>query len=389
MKICIVTEYYYPLLGGISEHVHHSGLQLVRLGHEVWIITSNQPRREETDKYWPEDSPFTIVRLGRGCRVRSNGSVAGVTLGFRRLWTDMRAVMLRERFDIVHAHSPLVPTLPALAILAAPCPSVATFHSSFGYYRAYWILRHWIQRRFLDRLAGQIAVSQSCVRALEPYFRVNARIIPNGIDVDAFSPTTPKLSKYDDGKLNLLFLSRIEPRTGLDVMLGAFGIIKRQRPDVRLIVVGDGPGRAEYERSVPREYAHDVEFVGRVLAERPSYYRTADVYCAPISTASFGMTLLEAMASGTPIVATENEGYRDLLGPEEGVLVPYGNPQAFADAVLPLLADRDLRMRMGRAGVAKAAGYAWPKVAGQVVAFYEEILSRSRGSRERTADSSR
>jgi phosphatidylinositol alpha-mannosyltransferase len=257
---------------------------------------------------------------------------------------------------------------------------VATFHTYFDYRRIYWVLRHVLQRQVLDRLDGQIAVSQSCLRALEPYFQTNARIIPNGIDLESFSPDAPKLSEYGDGKLNLLFLSRLEPRTGLDLMLQAFAIVRQQQSNVRLIVVGDGPRRAEYEAMVPPEYARDVDFVGRVLEGRPSYYRTADIYCAPISTASFGMTLLEAMACGTPIVATENDGYRDLLGPDEGVLVPHGDPQRFANAILLLLADAGLRERMGQAGLAKAARYAWPTITAEVVSFYEEILSRPRGA---------
>ena len=389
MKICIVTEYYYPLLGGISEHVHNTGLQLLRMGHDVWIITSNQTRRQSNDRYWPDKSAFKIVRIGRSWCARWNGSVTNVTLGFKKIVTDMRAVMMKERFDIVHVHSPLVPTLPPIGILAAPCPTVATFHSSFGRSRIYWVLRHMLQRHFLDKLDGLIAVSQSCLSALEPYFRINARIIPNGVDLDTFSPSAPALSKYDDGKLNLLFLSRLEPRTGLDLMLQAFDIVKRRQPHVRLIVVGDGPRRAECEAMVPRAYAHDVDFVGPVLAERASYYRTADIYCAPISKASFGMTLLEAMASATPIVATENAGYIDLLGPDEGILVPHRDPQRFADAILPLLADKDRRAKMGQAGLAKAAQYAWPKVTERVVSFYQEILSRPRETRGTAADSRR
>ncbi|MEI6666538.1 MAG: glycosyltransferase family 4 protein [Acidobacteriota bacterium] len=385
MKIGIITEYYYPLLGGISEHVHNTGLQLVRLGHEVVIVTSNQPRRDDNAQNWPDRSPFNIVRIGRSWGAPWNGSITNVTLGFHRMWNQMRAVMARERFDIVHAHSPIVPTLPPIGILVAPCHRVATFHSYFEHSQVYWMLRHVLQEQFLDRLDGQIAVSQSCIRALEPYFALNARIIPNGIDIEAFSPHGPKLPKYDDGKLNLLFLSRLEPRNGLDLMMQAFDIVRRRRTDVRLIVVGDGPLRAEYQAKVPAAYASDVEFVGPVLAERAAFYRTADVYCAPISKASFGMTLLEAMASATPIVATENDGYRDLLGPEEGVMVPHGDPQEFAGAILPLLADQDLRARMGQAGLAKAATFAWPTIAAQLVAFYEEILSRPRRSKPAAA----
>jgi phosphatidylinositol alpha-mannosyltransferase len=382
MKICIVTEYYYPLLGGISEHVHNTGLQLLDLGHEVWIITSNHVRLEAQDAQWPRDSPFHIVRIGRSWAARWNGSVTNVTVGFTGLWTGMRAVMLRERFDIVHVHSPLVPTLAPLGILAAPCPCVGTFHSFFDHSRIYEKLNDLVQREFLDRLDGQIAVSQSCVRALTPYFTLDARIIPNGIDVDAFSPTAPRLAKYDDAKLNLLFLSRLEPRNGLDLMLKAFDIIRRSRDDVRLIVVGEGPDRAQVERQVPHAYAADVDFVGPVLAERPSYYRTADIYCAPISKASFGMTLLEAMASGTPIVATENDGYRDLLGTDEAVMVAQSNPQIFADALISLLDDKPRRTAMGEAGRAKSARYAWPIVVRDVVEYYREIISRPQRRRD-------
>ena len=376
MKICIVTEYYYPLLGGISEHVHNTAVQLLQMGHEVWIITSNQTRKEANERYWPDNSPFKIVRLGRSWGAPWNGSVTNVTLGFKQMVLDMRGVMVREQFDIVHVHSPVVPTLPPIGILASPGPSVATFHSSFGHSKIFWVLRHVLQKHFLDKLDGQIAVSQSCLRALEPYFRLNARVIPNGIDLEMFSPAAPRLPKYDESKLTLLFLSRLEPRNGLDLMLQSFEIVRRQRSDVRLVVVGDGPRRAEYQAKVPAAYAKDVDFVGPVLDERASYYRTADIYCAPISKASFGMTLLESMACGTPIVATENDGYLDLLGPEEGVMVPHGDPQHFADAILPLLADKDLRARLGRGGIAKAATYAWSKVTEQVVAYYEEILRR-------------
>lgn len=375
LKIGIVSEYYYPLLGGISEHVHNTALELTRLGHQPHVITSNPPFTGSSS--WPDASEFPVTRIGRTLAIPWNGSVTNVTVGFRRLWDRLRDVMRAEQFDIVHVHSPVVFTLPPLAILASSCARVATFHSFFGFTPIYGTFRRVLQRQFLDRLNGQVAVSQSCVRSLAPYFSINPRIIPNGINVDAFHPDVPRASRYDDGRVNLLFLSRFEPRNGLDLMLRAFAIIRRQAPEARLIVVGDGKHRERYEQLAAREFGPDVQLVGPKLAERPSYYATADVYCAPISRASFGMTLLEAMACGTPIVATENDGYRDLLGPEEGVLVRPGDHVAFADAVLSLIADPERRRRMGTAGRSKALEYRWPSVTGRLVSYYEEILGRA------------
>ena len=378
LSIGIVSEYYYPLLGGISEHVHHTALQFTRMGHRVQVVTS-QPRRSHDAPFERDEDrqPFDIVRLGRSLAIPWNGSVTNVTVGFSRLWRQLRRTMAEGRYDIVHVHSPLVFTLPPLAILASPGPSVATFHSYFDRTPIYDAIKGLLQTQFLDRLSGQIAVSQSCVRAMAPYFRVAPRIIPNGIDVDLFTPAAPRIPEYDDGRLNLLFLSRFEPRNGLDLMLRAFAIVRRQVPGVRLIVVGDGPRRPDYTRMAAREFGDDVRIVGPMLHERPSYYATADLYCAPISKASFGMTLLEAMASGRPIVATSNDGYPDLLGPEEGVLVPPRDHLVFADAIIDLLRDPERRERMGRAGRDKALGYNWPTVAERLVSYYREILGRS------------
>jgi phosphatidyl-myo-inositol alpha-mannosyltransferase len=378
LNIGIVSEYYYPLLGGISEHVHNTASQFSRMGHRVQIITA----QDRAPRAWSPPAPPAgpspeVIRLGTSVAIRWNGSVTNVTVGFRRLWNDLRRTLAEGRYDIVHVHSPLVFTLSPLAILASPGPSVATFHSYFDRTPIYGAFKGLLQKHFLDRLSGQIAVSQSCVRAMSPYFRIAPRIIPNGIDVEQFTPDAPRIAEYDDGRPNLLFLSRFEPRNGLDLMLRAFAIVRRQVPGARLIVVGDGSRRPAYTRMAEREFGHDVRMVGPVLRERPSYYATADLYCAPISKASFGMTLLEAMACGRPVVATENDGYPDLLGPDEGVLVPPRDHVVFARAIVELLKDPARRERMGRAGRAKALGYNWPSVAERLVAFYQEILGRA------------
>jgi phosphatidylinositol alpha-mannosyltransferase len=208
------------------------------------------------------------------------------------------------------------------------------------------------------------------------YFKVNTRIIPNGVDINQFNPARPPLEKFDNNKMNLLFLSRFDPRNGLGFMLKAFKIVKSEFPDVRLIIAGDGPLKFWYKRLVPKELENDVHFEGLVKDERPSYYATCDVFCSPIMKASFGVTLLESMASGKAIVAMENVGYKDLLGPEEGILVPPNSPSEFAKAILLLLRNEKLRKEMGSNGRKKALNYSWDKVVGEIFDYYEEILNK-------------
>jgi len=370
LKIGIVTEYYYPLLGGISEHVHNTALQLRDKGHTVKIITSHVNGGQNGSK-----PPVEIIRIGRSTSIYSNGSLARVTLG-KHLISELKATFEREKFDLLHLHSPLVPTLPMFAqFAAAKTPTVGTFHTYFDRSMWYSLLKGSVQKKLVNRLSGQIAVSRSCIDALARYLEVRARIIPNGVNTSEFSPDAPKFPQFEDGKLNLLFLGRLDPRNGLSLMIQAFTLIKSKFPDVRLIIVGDGPLREHYKRLVPDEIERDIFLAGPVLHERNRYYSSADIFCSPVEKASFGITLLEAMASGKPIVATDNCGYRELLGPEEGFLIPPRDPRAFADTILRLLEDPGLRKQKGGNGRQKALEFSWDKVSDKIAGFYEEVLN--------------
>ncbi|MBI2833662.1 MAG: glycosyltransferase family 4 protein [Acidobacteria bacterium] len=372
LRIGIVTEYCYPLLGGISENVHHTARELDARGHRVTIITST-PTVVATSQLRLPESPRTI-RIGRAISLKGNGARASATVGAVRLWNDLRAALNSERFDILLLHSPLNFTLPALAALQGPWPRMGIFHSYFERSVVYALFRTVLQRQFLRRLQGIIVVSRSVQLALSRYFSFTARVIPNGIDTDEFSPDVPRLEKFDESKRTLLFLGRFDPRNGLPFMLRAFIRLRRMRDDVRLIVVGSGGDERAYASLIPPALQSDVHFEGPALLERPRYYASADVFCSPVSRASFGITLLEAMASGKPIVATDNIGYRELLGPEEGVLVPYAE-ERFAAAIAEVLADDRRRREIGLAGRLKAMQYAWPVVVTSLLAFVDEILS--------------
>lgn len=368
LRIGIVTEYYYPLLGGISENVHNTALRLRRKGHTVKIITSHLNGAND----FPDSD---IIRVGRSISIYSNGSMAHLTIG-ARLLSELKEVLARERFDLLHLHSPLVPTLPMFALLSASCPTVGTFHTYFEKSLGYSLLKGMVQKKLVDKLDGQIAVSRSCIDALKPFFAVRPRIIPNGVDTAEFNPSVPRLPQFDDGRKNLLFLGRLDPRNGFHPMIEAFTLIKAKFPRVRLIIVGDGPLRKYYRHLVPAHLAPDIVLAGPVLGERNRYYASCDVFCSPVEKASFGITLLEAMASGKPIVATDNCGYRELLGPREGLLVPPGDPALFARAVLKLLENPGLREETGAKGRAKALEFSWDKVTDEIERFYREILNR-------------
>jgi phosphatidylinositol alpha-mannosyltransferase len=372
-KIGIVTEYYYPLLGGVTENVHNSRVRLKNLDYDVKIITSNCNKvRFPVDEKYDSNDP-DIIRIGHSMPIYGNRSFGHLTYGIN-LMSKVRRMLEAEKFDLLHIHSPIVLTLPAVALLTAKCALVGTFHTYFESSMVYSAFRNRIQMKALDKLDGQIAVSKSCIESLSHYFKMRARIIPNGVDINQFSPDIPRLKKYDDDKLNLLFLGRFDPRNGLTFMLKAFEIIKSHYAKVRLIVVGDGSLSFYYKGRMPKSISQDVCFEGLAKDKRPGYYASCDIFCSPVTKASFGVTLLEAMASGKPIVATENVGYKDLLSQHESFLVSPNDPNAFAEAVLRLLNDKQFRKEMGLNGRKKALAYSWDKIVRDINEYYQEIL---------------
>ncbi|MBC7362201.1 MAG: glycosyltransferase family 4 protein [Candidatus Aminicenantes bacterium] len=357
-KIGIVSEYFYPLLGGITENVYNSAIRLAARGWEVKIITSRASGEKPVipSKPWLDnEARFELIRIGKSLPVYANGSWGRFTVGLN-LIAQLKKIFKEENFDLIHIHSPLVPTLPYLALRLAKVPVVGTFHTYFEnnvFHNLFYGLFKSRLQKDLNKLSRQLFVSCSCITPLAKYFELKPKILPNGVDTREFSPEVPPLEKFGRDKLNLLFVGRFDPRNGLDVMLEAFNLIKTEFKDVRLIVVG-GPVKKRYLEMVKPEFREDVFFEGPVLEQRPNYYATCDVFCSPVDKASFGITLLEAMASGKPIVATENIGYNELLEPEESIVVARKSPRALANAVLSLLRDEALRKKNGCRGPRKS-----------------------------------
>lgn len=367
MRVALVAEDYYPQLGGVPEHVHHFALRLWAQGHEATIVTSRM-------RGAGHDAPF-VHRVGTSVVIYANGGVARITVGWRlrhRLSTLFRA----GQYDVVHVHGGLSPTLGLVAPVAAwdaGVPVVATFHTWFPRSVGYRVFRRPLQH-MLDRHAAAVAVSSAAVAAMSRYFHADWTVIPNGIDTEAFHSNGRRTDAYA-GAPRLLFLGRLEPRTGLGVVLDALPSILAQFPEARLTVAGDGPWRGTYARHA-RPYGDRVQFLGSVFAKRPELYRSADLYLCPTTRASFGLTVLEAMASGTPIIASDLPAFRDLATDQAAMFVPPTEPRSWAQATIVALQNTARQRSMSEAGRRRALEFGWPAVTDRVVGVYERVLGR-------------
>jgi phosphatidylinositol alpha-mannosyltransferase len=365
LRIALVTEYYYPHLGGVCEHVHFFAREARRRGHHVDVITSHIEGAEEQPH---------VIRLGRSQPVYANGSQARITLGWH-LRRDMRRALRQGRYDIVHVHSPLTPVLPILAIEEADCPVVGTFHTYFDRSIGYTLGRRFFQKR-LDMLSAAVAVSHSTTVALDRYFEADWQIIPNGIDTDVFHPSAPPPPGLTKDVPTILFLGRFDPRNGLTTLIDSFRRVKakgNKGRHARLVVVGDGPLREHYYKQANGD--KDIVFVGAVLEGRPSYYAHSSVYACPTTKASFGITLLESMACETPVVCSDILGFRDVVvDGREALMVPCGDRDALADALVRVLDDQGLAIQLGTTGRQNSLEYSWARVTSRVLDVYQTVL---------------
>jgi phosphatidylinositol alpha-mannosyltransferase len=372
LKIGIVSPYGYPHPGGVNEHVRFTHEAMARLGHDVWIITSKYGKERENEG--------NIIRLGTGWAFPTNGSIGRVTLGWR-FKQQARAVLDEQRFDILHFHEPFVPFLSPTVLQASRTVNVGTFHAFGGFSPSYWVGRRFAGD-LASRLHGRIAVSGAARHFISRYFPGEYRIIPNGVELDRFERAEP-YEQLRDGVLNILFVGRLEERKGLIHLLKAYHRLRKRHVDARLLVVGAGPKLREYRRYVGLRGIRDVEFLGRVTdEEKARYFASADVFCAPATgQESFGIVLLEAMAAGVPIVASDIHGYKQVVQRGvQGLLVEPRKPRALAAALYTLALDPELRDRMGEAGRARAPEFSWERVTEQVIDFYREVRTAALSS---------
>jgi phosphatidylinositol alpha-mannosyltransferase len=373
MKIALVSPYDLSVPGGVNSHILPLAEQFRCAGHEVRVIGP------ASDLDSVPSAPGVIV-IGRPFPVPASGSIARIALSLR-LAGQVKEVLRREGFDVVHVHEPLMPLLPIQFLRFSDAVNVGTFHAAReGGHRLYSYSRR-LLRRWYRKLDGKIAVSPAAAAFVSRYFRGYYNIIPNGVDVDFFGQEAEPLPEFMDGKLNILYLGRFEKRKGLSYLLRAFPAVKRELPETRLIIGSDGRARPRFERYVRRAHMEDVVFTGYIPRELlPRYQRSAHVYCSPATgNESAGIVLLEAMAAGLPIVASNIDGYASLVTHGvEGLLVLPKDPDALSHALVHLLTDETMRARMARMGRLRAEEFSWERISQQVLSYYERLIYERR-----------
>ncbi len=371
MRIGIVSQSYYPRYGGVTEHVHHTAVELRRRGHQVTIVTSRFRRGEAPCE--------GVERIGYNLLIPFNGAFVDLAVGWR-LRSQVRALFRRHEFDLVHTHAPLVPTLPLIAVETAECPQVGTFHTTSGPSK--------LIEAFLDplalrvrRLDAKIAVSETARDFVAQYFPGEYHVIPNGVDTERFHPAVEPFREYrEDGRVNVLFVGRLDPRKGVQVLIDAMPeVVARTNGRARLLVVGDSYLRSRFEASVRPEARDHVRFLGHVSSgDLPRWYATGDIFVSPaLGHESFGIVLVEAMAAGRAVIASDIPGYRTVIQPGvNGVVSPPGDVPALAATIAALVEDDDRRAALAQRGRARALEFAWPRVTDRIEAVYREVLAR-------------
>ncbi len=376
MKICMVSDTYYPYIGGIPEHIHNLSKTLIGHNHEVKILTTNFSGKVlKTLSKIPDDN--ITYRIGSGLTIRANKSLAIIPIGWR-LSDKVEKYFQEEKFDIIHIHGSLAPMLPLLAIRHSTTVNVMTFHASHPKDNKY-LLFYPLLEPYNLRLHGRIAVSQSAYNSNIIHFPGDCRIIPNAINTDKYNPANKPLEQFNDNRPKILFLGRFEPRKGLKYLLQALPIIKEKFGDVLLITCGAGLLGYAYQEYISKDIKDNIYSAGLVSGEeKPNYYASCDIFCAPsIGHESFGIVLLEAMASGKPVVASDISGYRTILeNGKQGFLAERRSPEDIADKIIKLLDNKELARKMGEQGRQQALNYSWEQITKKVEAYYTELLEQ-------------
>ncbi|MFI5179500.1 MAG: glycosyltransferase family 4 protein [Vicinamibacterales bacterium] len=344
------------------------------LGHDVRV-------------YGPASAPLADPNetvLSGSISVTFSGTESGLGLDPRSAGRITR-LFARERFDIVHVHEPLTPLLPWFAVWSSPAPVVGTFHVHREAGHRFYPIGRPLLTLLMRRIACRIAVSEAARRTVERYFPGRYEIVPNGIECDTFRVPRPRPPAMEAGRRHVLFVGRLEPRKGVASLIRAMARVQARAKDVRLLIVGDGPDRARLE-SLTASTRVDARFTGVVDDDAlPGYFQAADVFCSPATGGeSFGVVLLEAMACGTPVVATAIEGYQELVGDTGcGSLVAPGDDDALAAAILTLLQDEHARRAAAAAGADRARAFDWQAVARRLEALYLGLARPASGYNER------
>ena len=374
MKVGIVVPYSFSFWGGVVEHAQEQALALIERGLDVRLLIGHDPPGRLSRLLHPtagrfEPPPPHVIPLGRSVITPANHSLANIVLSPSTV-PRMKRVLAREGFDLLHVHEPLTPAIGTAALALSEVPVVATFHAAGpsrwrGFATALWGF-------LLDRIDARIAVSEAAADTARSYAPGNYTLLPNGVRIpDRADPA---------GRDNqVVFVGRHEPRKGLPVLLAAWPEVHR-RTGARIRVVGADPLAVGYLMRRQRLSAEGVDLLGVLPSEQlDRELSTAKLLVAPsLGRESFGMVLTRAFAAATPVVASDIDGYRNVVIDDAGRLVPPGDPGQLAQTIAALLEDEPARLRSARAARRVAEReYSWTRIGGVLDDLYREVLDQT------------
>src|SRR6185312_5207391 len=386
MRIALVSPYSWSYPGGVTRHIEALAEQFMANGHHVRVLSPYDPpdrlsaRMHRGARPEARELQDWVIPLGRTIGIKSNGAVSNLPHTPYAI-TTMRRELRAGRFDVIHVHEPVAPVVGYDALDTQLAPLVGTFHCYSENVVSNSIGNAFGAKRKLQRLHVRIAVSEAAAWTGRRFYGGEYRVIPNGVDV----PASIRAKAPGDGRpLRLAFVGQAVERKGLPVLLRAFEALREHVP-VELVIVGAGEDDVSPLMLDPA----GVQALGKVSDERKhAALEHADLLVAPsLGGESFGMVLTESFAAGTPVVASDIAGYRDVVHDgEDGVLVARGDPTVLAEALRDLALDPPRRARMAEQAGASARRYAWPTVAAEVLGAYEDAVAMPAPatSRERT-----
>jgi phosphatidyl-myo-inositol alpha-mannosyltransferase len=371
MKIGIVVPFSWSYWGGVVEHSENQAAALRARGHDVKIVMGHDPPGALTRFLHPRSGrhgrlPGGVIPVGRSVVVPANGSLPNIVLSPRSIGR-VREVLRDECFDVLHLHEPLTPTICVATLAFAECPVVATWHAAgdLGWMRAARPVWGFLAERLETRIAVSRMAAQSAERWLGPGFE----IVPNGV-------VLPEHADPAGREHRIVFIGRHDTRKGLPVLLRAWPEIRR-RSGARLRLIGTDPLQYRLLHARLRFDEDGIDVLGIVPnEERDRELASAKLFVSPaLGGESFGMVLVEAFATATPVVASDIAGFADVATPSAATLVPPGDERALAAAVCELLADEERRLAMGAAARALAERYSWTGIAERLERIYERAVA--------------
>lgn len=376
MKVGLLCENYFPTLGGEQEHILNlrRHLQSPTDGSPPVDVRIIVPHAQHTTWHGPADDAF-VLRPARSWRIHGEGSSSQITLSPAAL-PALKRIFERECFDLLHIHAPCDLGLPAWAQWSFKGPIVGTLHSYFPPDDPRRYLAPWY-RYVMRRLTRVIAVSAAARDTMARYARFDCTIIGNGVDCRAFASGRP-VARFADGMTNILSVGRLEERNGVDLVIDAFALLARDRADLRLLLVGDGPLRAKCEArvaSLPGHVADRIVFLGAVWEDRADLYASASCFALGARYTSFSILLLEALAAGLRVAALPAPGTK--RAGDHWSLVDMAHaetPDAYAEAIERALEPATPRHRAHAR--AMAARYDWGQIVPRIRRIYESALHR-------------